>query len=93
MTPTPTLAQIPAGGGSVGLGDLVEVVGTGVGGLRLRSTAGLNGEVRFLAVENEVLRVEDGPVELDGYVWWFLVNPYSTDKQGWGAVDYLRPLG
>jgi hypothetical protein len=86
------LAQSLGVGGDIHLGDLVEVVGTGAGGLRLRASAGLGGEVRFLAVDNEVLRVDDGPIHLDGYIWWFLVNPYSTDKQGWGVSDYLRPL-
>jgi hypothetical protein len=92
VSPTPTAEVVEGAGSGVHLGILVEVVGTGGGGLRLRDAANLAGGVRSLSLENEVLRVDDGPVEADGHIWWFLVNPFSPDKQGWGVADFLRPL-
>lgn len=91
ITPTPTLEVVEGAGSGIRLGILVEVVGTG-GGLRLRQAPSLSGDILSLAVDSEVYRVDDGPVEADGHVWWFLVNPYSSDRQGWGVAEFLRPL-
>ena len=88
-TATPAL---PAGAGDISLGELVEVIGTSGEGLRLRSSPGLDSEVSFLGFENEVFEVRDGPVDRDGFVWWFLANPYDTSKQGWAVSIYLRSL-
>lgn len=86
---TSTATPPPAAVG-ITQGMLVTVSGTGGDGLRLRQSAGLAGEVQFVALENEVFEVTDGPVEADGYVWWQLVNPYDTTKKGWGVANYLR---
>ena len=29
--------------------------------------------------------VEDGPQEVDGYIWWFLQAPYDETRNGWAA--------
>jgi hypothetical protein len=76
--------------GSYASGDLVQIFGTGGDGLRLRNQPGLNSTIAFLGVENEVFEVRSGPNESDGYEWWYLVNPYSTDKAGWAVGNYLR---
>ncbi len=91
-TPTPEASVSPTApaAGSFTLGELVQVQGTQGDGLRLRAEAGLNAEIRFLALESEVFEVQDGPIEADGYVWWFLVNPYDTGQRGWGVANYLR---
>jgi hypothetical protein len=68
----------------------VTVTGTSGDGLRLREMAGLGAAIQFIALENEVFEVIDGPVDSDGYVWWRLVNPYNTSKTGWGVSNYLR---
>ena len=73
-------------------GQLVAVFGTGGDGLRLRNQPDLDGFVSFLALENEVFRVNDGPANSDGYIWWYLVNPYDNNKAGWGVANYLRSL-
>jgi len=73
-------------------GQLVAVFGTGGDGLRLRNQPDLDGIVSFLALENEVFRVNDGPVNSDGYIWWYLVNPYDNNKAGWGVANYLRSI-
>jgi hypothetical protein len=74
-------------------GDLVEVTGTGGEGLRLRNSPSLNGVINVLALENEVFEIKGGPAEADGYTWWFLVNPYDNQIQGWGVTNYLRLIG
>lgn len=88
--PTTSPSKFPTPEGSISLGQLVEVFGTGGDGLRLRTQPNLDGGITFLIVENEVLKVEDGPIEGDGYLWWYLVNPYDSSTQGWAAANYLR---
>jgi hypothetical protein len=89
-TATPT---IPAGSGEgIRVGALVEVFGTSGEGLRLRSEPDLQASILVLGVDTEVFQVEDGPVESDGFQWWYLVNPYDTAKQGWAVSTYLHAL-
>jgi hypothetical protein len=45
--------------------------------------------VRFLGLEAEVFQVSDGPRQVDGYTWWFLVAPYDASVQGWAVANYL----
>lgn len=75
--------------GTFGLGAYVQISGTGGDGLRLRSEPGLDAPIRFLALESEVFRVQDGPREADGYTWWNLVAPYDESVQGWAVSNYL----
>lgn len=91
-TQVPTVTSTPPAAGDLVIGELVSVVGTGDDGLRLRSEPGLEGTILLLAFENEVFDVSQGPVEADGYVWWYLVNPYDESKTGWGASNFLRPV-
>ena len=78
--------------GSLSPGRLVEVFGTEGDGLRLRDNTGLDSKIVFLAVESEVFELREGPVDKDGYEWWFLVNPYNLDKTGWAVSTYLRAI-
>lgn len=87
VTPSPTP---PPALGAFTPGQLVQIEGTQGDGLRLRSNPGLGGEILFLGLENEVFEVQDGPQEVDGYTWWFLVNPYDKSKRGWGVANYIR---
>lgn len=89
-TSTPT--RSPETSGSLSLGRLVEVYGTEGDGLRMRDNVGLDSKIAFLAVESEVFELRDGPVQKDGYEWWFLVNPYNLDKTGWAVSTYLRAI-
>ncbi|MEA1978758.1 MAG: hypothetical protein U9N80_12765 [Chloroflexota bacterium] len=89
-TSTPTLS--PEASGSLSLGRLVEVFGTEGDGLRMRDNVGLDSKIVFIAVESEVFELRDGPVQKDGYEWWFLVNPYNLDKTGWAVSTYLRAI-
>lgn len=89
LTPTPVIL-VPSG--PIALGDLIEVFGTSGEGVRLRSSPNLEGTINGLGMDSDVFRVEQGPAEAEGHVWWFLVNPYDTTRQGWAVADYLRPL-
>jgi hypothetical protein len=75
--------------GTIGLGAFVQVSGTGGDGLRLRKGPGLNNEMQFLGLEGELFQVGDGPVDADGYIWWFVVGSYDETRQGWAAADFL----
>jgi hypothetical protein len=99
-TPSPTATpQLPQGdlppappSGDIAVGSYVQIIGTGGDGLRLRSEPGLNGEVRFLGLESEIFRVDDGPTALDGYTWWLLVAPYDENVQGWAVSNYIKSV-
>ena len=89
--PTPTIdpfatATSPAG---IAIGNYVQITGTEGQGLRIRAQPGLDGEFQFLAYDSEVFVVQDGPREVDGYVWWYLVAPYDETRVGWAAADFL----
>ena len=90
--PSPTATIEVQAQGSFGLGDLVEVRGTGGDGLRVRESPGMTGAINFVGFENEVFVVQGGPVEQDDHTWWYLVNPYDSEKLGWAVSDYLQPL-
>lgn len=77
---------VPTG---IAIGNYVQITGTNGEGLRIRSDPGLNGEFKFLGYDSEVFIVQDGPRELDGFVWWYLVAPYDDTRNGWAAADFL----
>ena len=79
-TPTPT---------GIAIGNYVQISGTDGEGLRIRSEPGLNGNPDFLGFDSEVFIVRDGPREVDGYLWWYLVAPYDESRAGWAASDFL----
>jgi hypothetical protein len=92
--PAPTLVasspqQTSMPGAEIKIGDYVQVNGTGGDGLRLHATAGMSGEVKYIAIDTEVFIVKEGPIDADGYVWWLLQDPYTNDSVGWGVADYL----
>jgi len=93
VVPTPTATpQVLGPAGPVVLGDLIEVFGTSGDGVRLRSAPNLEGTINGLGMDSDVFQVDQGPVEAEGHVWWYLVNPYDTARQGWAVAEYLRPL-
>lgn len=81
--PTPPAGEIQTGA-------FVQVTGTGGAGLRLRDQPGLAGKMLLLGSEAEVFRVDDGPRELDGYTWWYLVGPFDDQRRGWAVSNYLQ---
>ena len=89
-TPSPT-PPVP-GLTPLAIGDYVQVAGTGVDGLRVRSAAGLAGDILYVAIESEVFKIEDGPREADGYTWWYVVEPYKQVVKGWVVANYLAQI-
>lgn len=91
-TPTPQPTQPNSGDIPLGLlaaGAEVQITGTGGDGLRLRADPGLEGTVRFLAIDGEVFQVMDGPRQADGYTWWRLQAPYDPNVTGWAVEDFF----
>lgn len=93
-TATSTLPPSPQGPptprpGEIGIGSVVQIVGTQGDGLNIRSAPGLSSDVFFLGYDAEVFEVQDGPVEVDGIIWWFLVTPLDKARSGWAAATYL----
>jgi hypothetical protein len=89
--PTPTIDPFatPTSPAGIAIGNYVQINGTEGQGLRIRAEPGLGGAFQFLAYDSEVFVVQDGPREVDGYVWWYLVAPYDETRVGWAAADFL----
>jgi hypothetical protein len=94
ITPVaPPTSLPPTGSGdTISLGAYVQITGTGGDGLRVRAAPGLDGAVRFIAIESEVFQITDGPQEADGYIWWYLSAPYEDTVQGWAVSNYLAVI-
>ncbi len=88
-TGTPSMPPSPPPGQIV-RGVYVQVSDTGGAGLRLRDQPGLSSSVLLLASEAEVFRVDDGPREIDGYTWWYLVGPFDENRKGWAVSNFLK---
>ncbi len=94
-TPEPTAATTGEGvppspqPGTINLDAYVQITGTEGDGLRLRTDPGLDTEVRTLGAESEVFLVKDGPVELDGFTWWYLEGVVDPARRGWAVSNYL----
>ncbi|MBN1147881.1 MAG: hypothetical protein JXA78_11555 [Anaerolineales bacterium] len=87
---TPSSEALPSPPpGVIAVGAYVQITGTGGDGLRLRTEPGLDEQIRLLGSEAEVFRVDEGPVELDGYTWWRLVGPFDETRHGWAVANYL----
>jgi len=89
-TPDPLLVGTPTlPAGVIAIGAYVQISGTLGDGLRMRSQPTLKGDQLFLGEDAEVFLVKDGPVEADGYTWWYIVAPYDTSRAGWAAANFL----
>lgn len=90
FTPTvePTKNVIASASG-LKTGDYVKISGTDGEGLRMRSGAGLDSPVRFMGMDEEVFKIDDGPIQADGYTWWYLIAPYDANRSGWAADQFL----
>ncbi|MCJ7624469.1 MAG: hypothetical protein MUO76_13275 [Anaerolineaceae bacterium] len=90
QNPTPFVIQPTYVGSEIAIDIFVQISGTDGAGLRLRSGPGLENPPEFLGMDAEVFKVRDGPIESDGFTWWFLVAPYDENRNGWAASDYLE---
>ncbi len=91
LSATPSSTPVQASGelNQIQVGVYVQIIGTGVNGLRIRTSPGTTTEVIFIAGELEIFDVVGGPIDQDGYTWWQLAAPYDESRQGWAAADYL----
>ena len=90
--PTSTITPefTPPASGELGVGSYVQIVGTQGAGLNIRDAPGLSTDIQFLAYDAEVFVVHDGPREVDGITWWYLVTPVDASRAGWAAAGYLE---
>jgi len=86
--PTPTL--VPVVPPEVAIGIYVKVSDTGGGDLSFRAGPSINYARIKIVAEGSILKVLDGPMEADGYVWWQLQD-VSDEVVGWAVADYLEP--
>jgi hypothetical protein len=88
-TPIPSPSLPP---GQFGIGVTVQVVGVGSSGLNIRSEPGLDGTPRFLAAEQDVFVIVDGPQTVDDLEWWRLEDSNDPSRFGWAARNYLMAV-
>jgi len=89
-TSTATATLLPLESGELGIGSFAQIVGTEGTGLNIRSAPGLSADIQFLGFDAEVFEVRDGPVEQDGYTWWYVVTPVDESRAGWAAAPFLE---
>jgi len=73
--------------GVFAIGNNARVYGTGIDGLRIRTAAGLNSEVIFLIKESAQVQIQEGPVLVDGMIWW---KVQTLQGLGWTVQNYLE---
>jgi len=83
-----TATSLPPGE-NLTIGSNIRIEGTGGSGLRLRSAAGLSGQIKHLIHDGEEMIIDDGPNEIDGYIWWHVKSSTDATISGWGVADYM----
>jgi hypothetical protein len=68
----------------------VKVHGTGGDGLRVHQEAGQSSPTIYLAQENEILTINDGPVITGGFEWWKIESTSAEYFSGWVVEDFLQ---
>ncbi|HSM23631.1 MAG TPA: hypothetical protein VK856_02075 [Anaerolineaceae bacterium] len=74
------------------IGEFTQIAGTSGDGLRLRSGPSRTNSVNFIGMDSEVFEIVDGPIEADGFVWWYLEAPYDKTRNGWSVDEYLQSV-
>ncbi len=88
-SPVPSASLPP---GDFGVGTRVMVVGVGLNGLNVRSAPGYSGTQRFLAYDDDIFVLVDGPQTSDDIEWWQIEDPDDPQRQGWAARNYLEAV-
>ncbi|MGQ9548577.1 MAG: SH3 domain-containing protein [Roseiflexus sp.] len=84
MTPTATPEPVVR---TLRIGGLAQVANTEGRALRGRTAPGLKSPVRVAFVEGEQVRILEGPVVADQYIWWRVEGQNGT---GWAAQQSLE---
>jgi hypothetical protein len=77
---------------TIGVGKQVLVVDAEDSGLNVRSDAGLDNEVRFIAENGDTFTVIGGPTQSNSLTWWQVQDPSDTERTGWAAASYLQVI-
>ena len=96
--PAPTATNVPPAtvtpvivtGSDIKIGSLVQIYGTDGEGLNLRTEPNTASAIQFLGFDLELFEVVDGPVQTEGYWWWFLQTPVEHNRSGWAVENYLE---
>jgi len=67
----------------------IYIFDTGGDGLKIRSSAGLNGIPIYLGLEGEEFEIIEGPKIIDSKIWWKIASINNPRKIGWAVQDYL----
>jgi hypothetical protein len=86
---TPTPISGPISSSDIAIGGYVQITGTGGVGLHIRSGPGTSYDSKFIGMDSEVFKVQDGPQDADGFTWWYIVAPYDANRSGWAVSNYL----
>jgi len=86
-TPVPTASPTP---GVIGIGAFVKVTDAGPNGLSFRKDPGLQGQRLKGLLDGTVMKVIDGPKDVDQLKWWKLQSRTDANDVGWAAADYLQ---
>jgi hypothetical protein len=56
----------------------------------MRENAGIDSKTLYLARDGEIYEIIDGPIILDGLIWWQIKNLENKIKTGWSVQDYMQ---
>jgi hypothetical protein len=68
----------------------VFIHGTDGEGLRIHQLAGQDSPTIYLANEDDLYIISDGPIITGGYVWWQIKSLSAEEIVGWAAQDFLQ---
>ena len=88
--PPATATPVIVTGTDIKIGSLVQISGTDGEGLNLRTEPNTTSSIQFLGFDLELFEVVDGPVQAEGYWWWFLQTPVEHNRSGWAVENYLE---
>ncbi len=77
---------------TIAVGKRVLVVDAEDSGLNVRSGAGLDNDVRFIAENGDTFTVIGGPTQANSLTWWQVQDPSNTERTGWAAASYLHVI-
>jgi hypothetical protein len=75
---------------TIAIGKQVIVIDAEDSGLNVRSGAGLDNEVRFIADNGETFTIIGGPTQADSISWWQIQDPADNSRSGWASASYLQ---
>ena len=87
---TPAPVVTPTVAATITIGGKVQVVGTGIDQLRVRTGPGVSYVTMMIVPDGTVFEVLDGPQEAEGYNWWRLKAEDGTVV--WAADEWLEPV-